>query len=397
MRLHYAVPLCRPCRCSSLAHPTLLHAFLTLIVLASTRAQLKSRLLPFNHRPLRICTASVDNFGVRCHGAPAELEDPDAVEPGGHDDVAKRCPGGRRFCGHDIDAWSEVASRLGLVENRDFEHVCLGELGFEYMMSSLAGQNATYGICDIGVSAITVSSDREELGITFSRAIHRSFLAVMVHAPMRLRGKWTFFDPLHQHVWLALVATVFGTPLIVFFFESVFNKRTFYAEDGRLHVLRGLRECMWHSVCHALSIDVFRVRSFSARIVTVAYAFLVLIITHTYTANLAAFLTVQQLDTPIRSIKDLQGKAVSTVEVYASRLAENHHISASVVDCYNYESMITKLQRGEYKAVIADDTQLLPRAYLDPACSLHILQVRARRCLGVMHPPCGVRHQKNNQ
>jgi len=86
---------------------------------------------------------------------------------------------------------------------------------------------------------------------------------------------------------------------------------------------------MWHGLSHTLSIDVFRVRSFSARIIVAAYAFTVLIITHTYTANLAAFLTADQLDTNIRSVKDLRGKAVITIPPYLKRLAKNFHINAT--------------------------------------------------------------------
>ena len=89
---------------------------------------------------------------------------------------------------------------------------------------------------------------------------------------------------------------------------------------------------MWHSLSHTLSIDVFRVSSFSARIIVAAYAFLVLIFTHTYTANLAAFLTVRVLDTSIRTIADLRGKAVATAPPYVNRLQENHHITASASD-----------------------------------------------------------------
>lgn len=36
--------------------------------------------------------------------------------------------------------------------------------------------------------------------------------------------------------------------------------------------------------------------------------------------------------------------------------------------------MIAKLRAGLYAAVISDDTQLLPRAYADDTCSLHLLK-----------------------
>ena len=35
--------------------------------------------------------------------------------------------------------------------------------------------------------------------------------------------------------------------------------------------------------------------------------------------------------------------------------------------------MIEKLLKGDYAAVISDDTQLISRAYADETCSLHIL------------------------
>ena len=72
----------------------------------------------------------------------------------------------------------------------------------------------------------------------------------------------------------------------------------------------------------------FKVSSLPARIVTAAYAFLVLIITHTYTANLAAFLTVKQLDTKINSVEDLIGKTVASLPTYVDRLNASHRITA---------------------------------------------------------------------
>lgn len=120
---------------------------------------------------------------------------------------------------------SEVADRLGLLEGPDFERVCLGEKGFNYVIDALNETDGTYGRCDVGVAAITVSSEREDHGIIFSRATHRSYLAVMVYAPLKQRGKWAFFEPLDTFVWIGIALTVVLTPLIVFFFEAVFNKR----------------------------------------------------------------------------------------------------------------------------------------------------------------------------
>lgn len=54
--------------------------------------------------PLRVCTASIQNFGARCNGAPAQqlehIEEPDGPVPAGG-----WCAAGEDFCGYDIDAW----------------------------------------------------------------------------------------------------------------------------------------------------------------------------------------------------------------------------------------------------------------------------------------------------
>jgi len=119
----------------------------------------------------------------------------------------------------------EVSQRLGLVEGRDYEHVCLGENGFQPIIKALAGENETYGPCDIGISSITATSERESRGITFSHATYHGSLVILVHAPLKHRGTWAFFDPLHWTVWIGLALTVIITPMIVFFLEAVFNKR----------------------------------------------------------------------------------------------------------------------------------------------------------------------------
>eukprot|EP00892_Ulva_mutabilis_P006137 jgi/Ulvmu1/3896/UM018_0117.1 len=323
-------------------------------------------------RPLTVCTASIQNFGARCNGSPAP-EFQHEREPIGPVPENGWCAAGEDFCGYDVDVWSNVAERMGLKETKDYVRVCLGEGGFSYMIDSLAGENSTYGVCDIGVSSITASTEREARGITFSRATFRSGLAILVHAPLMQRGMWAFFDPLHYYVWIALVVTIIVIPFFVFFFEAVFAKWTAYMRGESLEIANGLVQCLWHSVSHTLSIDVFHVRSMPARIITAAYAFLVLILTNTYTANLAAFLTVTQLDTPMSNVADLRGKTVATVEPYLERLYRNHHIIASTSDGWDYDVMISKLRRGDYAAVISDDTQLISRAYSDDACSLHIL------------------------
>lgn len=133
-------------------------------------------------------------------------------------------------------------------EGVDFERVCLGEAGFQYMMESLVGTNTSNGTCDIGVSSITASTERENRGITFSRATHRSALAILVHAPLKTRGMWAFFEPLHFYVWMALLGTIVVVPFFVFFFEAVFAKWYAAPRNVCIFVL-----CIFHTLHRSFS------------------------------------------------------------------------------------------------------------------------------------------------
>jgi hypothetical protein len=351
-----------------------LRAVLLTVVLLSCKGQLPNSPIQWQFdEPIRVCTASIQDFGARCNGAPdPSLEEP--VQPVGDAPPEGWCPEGEDFCGYDVAVFKAVASDIDLVEGKDYIHVCMGEKGFGLMIDDLAGVNRTLGKCDIATSTITATSEREVMGISFSRATHRSNLAIMTYAPLKPRGKWAFFEPLHKEVWIALCVTILVTPIFVFFFETIFSGRSMYSmHSGRFSLLHGMKEALWHSISHTLSIDVFKVNAFPSRLITVAYGFLVMILTNTYTAELAAFLTVAQLDTKISSVNDLRGKTVVTVTPYLRRLLDNHHIDATDRDGWDYEAMVRKLKAGVYTAIISDDIQLVPRSHQDESCALHIL------------------------
>ena len=80
---------------------------------------------------------------------------------------------------------------------------------------------------------------------------------------------------------------------------------------GRAHLmrrsgLRGLKDAVWHAIAFTLNVDVIRVSTLPARIIMSAFAFVVIIVWASYTANLAANLTVKRLETSIQSLSDLK-------------------------------------------------------------------------------------------
>lgn len=54
--------------------------------------------------PLRICTASIEDFGARCNGAPVPQWEGEQV-PAGDVPQGGWCVQGVHFCGYDIEVW----------------------------------------------------------------------------------------------------------------------------------------------------------------------------------------------------------------------------------------------------------------------------------------------------
>ena len=63
---------------------------------------------PWNlQRPLRICTAAIEDFGARCNGAPTPAWEGDPL-PQGEVPVAGWCVPQVDFCGYDVEVWACV-------------------------------------------------------------------------------------------------------------------------------------------------------------------------------------------------------------------------------------------------------------------------------------------------
>jgi len=86
--------------------------------------------------------------------------------------------------------------------------------------------------------------------------------------------------------------------------------------------------------------ETLQVSSFGAKFASITFAFMALIIINTYTANLAAVLTVSQINSQIRSINDLKGKAVSTNGIYQDRLRVRYGIVSTELVYNGIQDMI---------------------------------------------------------
>ena len=319
--------------------------------------------------PLRVCTASIQDFGARCDGAPSpEFTDPSLTPKAGW------CPGYEiNVCGYDIDMFYEAALRVGL-RSTDYVHVCMGELGFTELIDNLAGRSNETEPCDIGVSAITITTEREGMGLRFSRPVLNTKLAAMTYTPPRRYGNWAFLRPLSVNVWLALLATVALTPLMIFAVDVMFSNANNYVvvRYGRIQVARSLGDIAWACMSHVLLLDYMQANSLPARVILVGFGLLIFTVTNTYTASLVAVLTTEVASTPIDPAQ-LARMRVATMHTYAGRVAQRTRASVTDVSrSLNYTALVEKLRVGRVDAVVSDMVQLQALAALDDSCALTV-------------------------
>lgn len=173
---------------------------------------------------------------------------------------------------------------------------------------------------DMAVASFTISSERQKV-IDFTQPFMHLGLTALVRSVNDEVDFFAFFKPFKVDLWLTIAVTTFLIGVLLWFFGT-FSPFGFYGRcvqiahynaprehQKRRHTLR-LTKSLWSSLVHYVgqSADSLHPVSASGRITLAVWWFAILIIISTYTANLAAFLTIKRLSSPINSIEDLAGQ-----------------------------------------------------------------------------------------
>uniref|UniRef100_A0A4W3HZ95 Glutamate receptor, ionotropic, AMPA 2b n=1 Tax=Callorhinchus milii TaxID=7868 RepID=A0A4W3HZ95_CALMI len=171
-----------------------------------------------------------------------------------------------------------------------------------------------YGKADIAVAPLTITLVREEV-IDFSKPFMSLGISIMIKKPQKSKpGVFSFLDPLAYEIWMCIVFAYIGVSVVLFLVSrfSPYEWHTEEYEDGRETQTSeqtnefGIFNSLWFSLGAFMQqgCDISP-RSLSGRIVGGVWWFFTLIIISSYTANLAAFLTVERMVSPIESAEDL--------------------------------------------------------------------------------------------
>uniref|UniRef100_A0AAY4DFV4 Glutamate receptor n=1 Tax=Denticeps clupeoides TaxID=299321 RepID=A0AAY4DFV4_9TELE len=219
-----------------------------------------------------------------------------------------------RYEGYCVDLAAEIAKHCGF--KYQLKIVGDGKYGARdaetKIWNGMVGE-LVYGKADIAIAPLTITLVREEV-IDFSKPFMSLGISIMIKKPQKSKpGVFSFLDPLAYEIWMCIVFAYIGVSVVLFLVSrfSPYEWHTEEYEDGQIQTNEstnefGIFNSLWFSLGAFMrqGCDISP-RSLSGRIVGGVWWFFTLIIISSYTANLAAFLTVERMVSPIESAEDL--------------------------------------------------------------------------------------------
>ncbi|XP_019882341.1 glutamate receptor 1 isoform X1 [Camponotus floridanus] len=253
-------------------------------------------------------------------------------------DTGEVLVGNDSYEGYCKDLADLIAKRLGIsYELRIVKDGKYGEEnqdvpgGWDGMVGELIRKEA-----DIAIAPITITSDRERV-IDFSKPFMSLGISIMIKKPIKQKsGVFSFLNPLSKEIWVCVIFSYIAVSIVLFIVSRfspyewrvlTISGSTDSAISGRNdpslqhpHTPQGSPHMPTSSMANDFSIvnslwfalaafmqqgcDISP-RSISGRIAGSVWWFFTLILICSYTANLAAFLTIERMVTPINSPEDL--------------------------------------------------------------------------------------------
>ena len=248
-----------------------------------------------------------------------------------------------KYIGFSIELWSEIANEL------DLEYELYGEKTVTDLLNSVSSGNT-----DIAIAGITITSEREK-NVDFSHSFFESGLQILV--PVNSQASpansfiWLIFSPILLETIGVLLLVIVISAHLLWFFERDRNPEMFPKE-----YLKGIWEACWWSVVTVVTVgygDKAPV-GVGGRIVATIWMFTGVLLVSYFTASVSSALTVQQLETSIQGLNDLNGKRVATVR---GSTAADYLTNRSTIKKVEYELVeeaFDSLEESQVDAVVYD-------------------------------------------
>ncbi|XP_050080616.1 glutamate receptor ionotropic, kainate 2-like isoform X3 [Anopheles maculipalpis] len=227
-------------------------------------------------------------------------------------DSAEKLTGNSQFEGYAIDLIHEISKILGF--NYTIRLAPDGRYGshnketgeWDGMIKELLEQRA-----DLAIADLTITFDREQV-VDFTMPFMNLGISVLYRKPVKQPPNlFSFLSPLSLDVWIYMATAYLGVSVLLF----ILARFTPYEwptpnpcdpHPEKLQTQFTLMNCMWFAIGSLMQQGCdFLPKAVSTRMVAGMWWFFTLIMISSYTANLAAFLTVERMDSPIESAEDL--------------------------------------------------------------------------------------------
>ncbi|EDW96161.1 uncharacterized protein Dyak_GE25051 [Drosophila yakuba] len=219
--------------------------------------------------------------------------------------------GNNQYQGYGVDLIKELADKLGF--NFTFRDGGNDYGSFNKSTNSTSGmlKEIVEGRADLAITDLTITSEREEV-IDFSIPFMNLGIAILYVKPQKAPpALFSFMDPFSSEVWLYLGIAYLGVSLCFFIIGRLSpiewdNPYPCIEEPEELENQFTINNSLWFTTGALLQQgSEIAPKALSTRTISAIWWFFTLIMVSSYTANLAAFLTIENPTSPINSVKDL--------------------------------------------------------------------------------------------
>ncbi|XP_072514228.1 glutamate receptor ionotropic, kainate 1 [Salminus brasiliensis] len=219
--------------------------------------------------------------------------------------------GNDRFEGYCLDLLKELSNILGF--NYEVKLVSDGKYGAQNDKGEWNGmvRELIDHIADLAVAPLTITYVREKV-IDFSKPFMTLGISILYRKPNGTNpGVFSFLNPLTPDIWMYVLLACLGVSCVLFVIARFtpyewYNPHPCNASSEVMENNFTLLNSLWFGVAALMRQgSELMPKALSTRIVGGIWWFFTLIIISSYTANLAAFLTVERMDAPIDSADDL--------------------------------------------------------------------------------------------
>ena len=233
---------------------------------------------------------------------------------------------------------------------------------------------------DLAISALTINFKRQQV-VDFTKPFMSLGISIIYKLPTSKKpGLFSFLNPLSLEIWLCTLATYIAVSLVMMVLArfSPYELRNSHPCNTEYEFVEN-QFTVWNSLCFAIGTFLKRgsdinPKAISTRLVGGVWWFFTLIIISSYTANLAAFLTVEKVDIPIHNVEDLANqskisyglfKGGSTMNFFKESRIDTYKRMWNAMQANPDASFVSSNKEGLERVMTKDYAYLMESTFID--------------------------------